>query len=1386
MKFQIHNLVMNLKLSLFACFCGMLTGAVSFAAENPSFNAEESVYVNVLDRDYSEDHFDITFHALGRDLRLFRSYSQSAGWEFDELFPQLFFERSPGTSEIVKIDRDNEEYIQSGASWVYGFKQIEIEGSGFKVTDNQTQEWELYSATGRIQSFGRGAETLGLVTLDPSGRLDTITRPDSTEIADIDYNASGRIIRAENHAGAFVEYTWDNADLTDFLDIRGSTTTYTYTGENITRKDLPGGIVRLMTYNSTYGDLLSITDETGWGRFYEYSFDNTFNEFYVKITHSSGRVEERFYNSAREIVRIKVNGTVVREVDYLDNGNRVFITDGLGNVTEELYLEEGKTQLTVLPDGTELKTILAFDDQDGNFRRIREIDGRGYETRYGYDVFGRITSKIDAEGSAYEKEMRFTYDANGNLKTSKLVGDSNTLEATTVYNYDNYGRLISVVDPEGNTTSSVYDDFNREIESIDGVGESTTYTYDDATGDLLETMTPLGITTTYTYDVLGRMTSITNGLGDTLSYIHEKFKFSIEDPNGNLASIIYDRDGRAIEKIDPAGITSLKEYDDAGRVTKVIDENGNVTESVYNENMAAYSDGGFDVLEKIIYPTFEREFIYDSRYTVTEDRYDLDSETRKIEGLAVDGEGKPTVYRDPTGELIYFQYDAYGKVVRREVELNGAAKVTQYVRNDLGLTVKAKMPDGKEYNYTYDRNGNALTKELSDGSIYSYSYDANNRLVERLDPNGGKILFAYDEDGRPSTQEHFYDKDDTVADLTLTNVYDDGNRITSSTDGTITITYTYDKVGRITQESVNMGNGIVMSHSKTYFANGQVKTFTGPDGVTYTYTYDDAGLLKTISSPGMGVISWNEYEWRKPTEVTYPGGLKRLMTYDGLQEIASIAMQTSGATNLFSEVYGRNKLSRVTGVTTSGGEVTYGYDEEMELTSVSSTDADVPAESFGYDLNLNRTSDLAGNTYTYNNLNSLLVFGADIFTYDANGNPITRISGGDVYAYIYTANERLARINKNGSFWAGYTYDPLGRRVAKETTAGITYYHYSSEGLVAELNSSGTVTRSYGYELSGFQEEQGNTLGLRPLYQREGGNYYFFVNDHNFRPRQLVKSDGTIVWSAAVTGFGKALVDPTSTVTCNIRLSRQYYDAESGWHYNTLRYYDPDSGRYLRPDPLGLQASSNFYTFVHNSPTYFVDPLGLKCSGCTELGYSNKVQKKLGGILGAEISLNAKSTVKGEVCKTCCKDGSCGYKGSISGSFQGTIEATYKSNNFSGFGITVGAGLKVSVSGGGGVSGSASVSCDSKCVKVEGKIFGQLTVGGYAEARVFGYGAEAFAGGDGKICADVVGEFCAPGGSAGFTVSGMKFGGEIYLSIVVGGDASETEFKISLWKSEDC
>ena len=385
-----------------------------------------------------------------------------------------------------------------------------------------------------------------------------------------------------------------------------------------------------------------------------------------------------------------------------------------------------------------------------------------------------------------------------------------------------------------------------------------------------------------------------------------------------------------------------------------------------------------------------------------------------------------------------------------------------------------------------------------------------------------------------------------------------------------------------------------------YLKNGLKETYTGSDDITYGYLYDANNQLTGVQVPNLGFITINEYSWNRPASMTLPGGTTKNFSYDPLMRIKQIETKDPGENVLLNYQYNYDKMDNITSRDTEHGAYGYDYDDLYRLKTVDNPVQD--DEAFTYDLVGNRlTAAETDGGWTYNDNNELVTSapsssgstGEATFDYDANGNMIQKTVDGVVTSYVYNIEDRLTQIWNGeagtGSLTAEYYYDPFGRRLWKEVSGVRTYFHYADEGLVAEIDAVGTETKTYGYK-------PGSTWTTDPLFMKVGTEYYFYHNDHLGTPQKITAVNGTIVWDAKYSSFGEATVE-VADVENNLRFPGQYYDGESGLHYNWKRYYDPKAGRYLRKDPAGLMKGTNhLYIYAKNNTLIYLDAYGLKCT----------------------------------------------------------------------------------------------------------------------------------------------------------------------------------------------
>jgi RHS repeat-associated protein len=176
-----------------------------------------------------------------------------------------------------------------------------------------------------------------------------------------------------------------------------------------------------------------------------------------------------------------------------------------------------------------------------------------------------------------------------------------------------------------------------------------------------------------------------------------------------------------------------------------------------------------------------------------------------------------------------------------------------------------------------------------------------------------------------------------------------------------------------------------------------------------------------------------------------------------------------------------------------------------------------------------------------------------------------------------------------------YRYNALGQRVAKihPTPTSTVFFVYDEVGkIMGEYKPDGTMIREYLW--------LGDTLvAMRAGYA--GHKFQYVLTDHLNTPRAVVlPSSNAIIWrwDLTPTAFGEhvAVADPDADGTnylFYLRYPGQYFDGETGLHYNYFRDYDPGTGRYAQSDPIGLAAGMSTFSYVSSSPFGATDPLGL-------------------------------------------------------------------------------------------------------------------------------------------------------------------------------------------------
>ncbi|HGY3559824.1 TPA: RHS repeat-associated core domain-containing protein, partial [Pseudomonas putida] len=454
-------------------------------------------------------------------------------------------------------------------------------------------------------------------------------------------------------------------------------------------------------------------------------------------------------------------------------------------------------------------------------------------------------------------------------------------------------------------------------------------------------------------------------------------------------------------------------------------------------------------------------------------------------------------------------------------------------------------------------------------------------------------------------------------DASQTFAYDDGDRLLSierqptGIGKQLGITeekleYTYDLLGRLTKEITPDG-----TLGYEYDPLSNLTTLTLPDGRKVNHLYYGSGHLHQLNLDGQVISDMERDDLHREVYRTQ-GKLTSCFGYDAMGRKAWQFASTLPA----------DKLSQVhnTGVNTSllvehaynpihrryqydpagelvrtldklRGEIKYEYEANGQLRS-RDTGSLIGSEEFRYDPAANRL-DFNARQFDKVKDNRIKQWRDQEYRYDPWGNLVEKRSGhSKLQHFSYDCENRLVRagtlVNGKLESQGEYRYDSLGRRIAKqaEINGEVEQKRFLWQGLRMLREESPAKSILYLYE-------PGSYAPLARVDQAEGEEQklYYFHTDQIGTPIELTNSEGEIVWQATYRSWGSVEQLVVSEVEQNIRFQGQYFDCESSLHYNTFRFYDPEVGRFVNQDPIGLLGGANLYSYGVN-PISWIDPWG--------------------------------------------------------------------------------------------------------------------------------------------------------------------------------------------------
>ncbi|WP_249963910.1 RHS repeat-associated core domain-containing protein, partial [Escherichia coli] len=416
------------------------------------------------------------------------------------------------------------------------------------------------------------------------------------------------------------------------------------------------------------------------------------------------------------------------------------------------------------------------------------------------------------------------------------------------------------------------------------------------------------------------------------------------------------------------------------------------------------------------------------------------------------------------------------------------------------------------------------------------------------------------------------------------------------TDAPEIIRFSYDRLGRMLTEETAQG---VLTHQYDELSNRTATTF--PDGRTQRHLYYGSGHLQQINLDREVISEFTRdalhrevlrSQGRLSTRQLYDpaGRLKRRETYSGMRGVVPETFTDrqysySGEDELLKTRHSRR------------GETDYFYDPTGRITACRSEDEGYLA-SWQYDAAGNLLARRAGERATAENsvvpFNRLMSYRGVHYRYDEFGRAVEKEGRSGTQSYRYDAEHRMVEVTTARGTYR-YVYDALGRRTEKQHISpdgkpyNRTTFLWDGMRLAQESRPEGTDSL-YIYRDPGSYEP----LARVDKAGKEGPNrILYFHTDVNGAPEEMTDSDGKIVWETGYQVWGNTIQEKDhGRVEQNLRYQGQYLDRETGLHYNLHRYYDPDVGRFMVTDPIGLRGGLNLYQYAPN-PLSWIDPLGL-------------------------------------------------------------------------------------------------------------------------------------------------------------------------------------------------
>lgn len=792
-------------------------------------------------------------------------------------------------------------------------------------------------------------------------------------------------------------------------------------------------------------------------------------------------------------------------------------------------------------------------EYDARCRCIHAHGQEGFEERWlSYDEGRRTTTARDRHGNT----TVYVGNAQGQV-TLEVKPDG----AESRWIYDEQGRLLRTVSPLGKVIDRKYDRHGRLHEIVDPRRKRVWQISYDEQHRPWRMKLPSGMYWQYQYDPNGFVATSTGGHGHVWRYVHNEHGelVNVVDPALGVATRHYDDEGNVVQTTAANGCVRQYEYDALGRPTEFRDHDGRTTTRHYDES---------GHVGRVDLPTGA---------TVT---YVRDAGGRVVERAGPGGTWRASwlpcgclteVVRPNGARTTLCWGDEPGALLALR---DGEGKEIRWEYNAVGRPIRRRHYDGTEIQVDYDLEGNPTRIEDQHRRVFECSFDLDHNLLEYRPPTGDPLRYTYDLLDRLATVQR----------------------------GDLEVAFERDAYGVVVRETLRRGDVTISTLRRDRDGLGRpTRLRIGNDYETHWSWH--TGFVEEIEH-GRNVWAFEHDKRGRQVTRTLQGTDKMLLSSYGpegallaqviadvyevdyaYQEGQLVAMTDRHAQQLF-EVDDAGALVGWSWQPRSGG--TEGVSLHRELDAAGNLLREqffVAGETHEHtnEVRSNRT-EKAWNPY----LDSII-----FYEHDEHGRVVRRREPGRVTELQWSDESLLLAAVVDGERWE-YAYDPLGRRIGKTAPDGRSWRYVWDDRRIAFIEGPEGARIDYVYD----------PYSASPIAFRTEGRTWDLLHRPQGACATAIDDKGRVVdLQGHLDPWGRPLGDVASKPRMGfpgqegfLGSPGQIFDPETGLYYNLHRYYDPQAGKFISPDPIGLLGGLNEYGWVPN-PTTWIDADGLYVNG---------------------------------------------------------------------------------------------------------------------------------------------------------------------------------------------